>query len=172
MTGNIQLGDVATWVGGIATSLAFLVTYLLLRARQKEFRASEHERRERDEDRRKDQARFVSAWVVGTSPQNPASTQLSVNVQYRNGSEEPIFGCNLYALHDYGPDAETTARAFIGVVPPHGSSTRDFRAQVVEGLLTDPPIEIRFTDSRGRHWRRRHDGQLIPMNENPDNGPC
>ena len=73
MTGDIQLGDLATWVGGIATSL---VTYLLLRAQQKEFRASEHERRERDDDRRKDQARFVSAWVVGTSPQNPASTQL------------------------------------------------------------------------------------------------
>jgi hypothetical protein len=52
---SLELGDIATWVGAVETIGAFIATWMLLRAQQRELHLSE-------QDRRKDQARYVSAW--------------------------------------------------------------------------------------------------------------
>ncbi len=96
----------------VGSGALFIAQRAQLREQQGELAIAQEERREQEEDRRKDQGRLVSAW-----PYRVNSGDSFVRVEYRNGSDEPVFGCNVYVLSDWGPDP-IPVRHWLGIVPP------------------------------------------------------
>ena len=113
-----QLGDVATWVGGLATAVALFLTWRLLRITRQEQRAARA-------DERQKQARLVSAWCENVQP---ASTDAysKVTVSLQNLSEEPIYDVRVAVgaswLDDGLPPAEFEV---LHLVPPKQTRTRE-----------------------------------------------
>lgn len=140
----VQWGDVGTWVAGLATAGAFIVTAAVFVMQLR--------------DRRREDARQISAWVdsrnYGTSP--PV-----YDVKCRNGSPEPIYLVLIVAggiehgmgkvLNVLGPKStQMVAISVPGKVDEEGKV-----------MPIDPPVHIRFTDAAGRRWGREPDGRLI-----------
>lgn len=108
-----QLGDVATWIGGVGTAAALLLTYALLRLSRSEHSAEAA-------DARLAQARKVSAWSVGVTVGNPLDM---VDLKLRNASDEPIYGTRVAVGRVWEPNrcsgvigcAPVTERAGEGV---------------------------------------------------------
>jgi len=158
---------------------ALILALFLLKAQQKQLGLQKEEFAAMEQDKRKGQARLVSAWCASfgerfiddmTASILPGEKN-EVSVAYRNRSEEPVFACNVYVGSDLGPDAKWT-RAWLDVLPPGFDDILTVRTRLTPGLLTLPPVEMRFTDASGRHWHRRGNGVLEQLAENSDNGPC
>lgn len=133
----MQWGDVGTWVAGIATGGAFIVTSAVFTMQLR--------------DRRREDARQVSAWI---SSRETRLQPTDFEVKCRNGSPEPIY------------DVMITAGAFhpprgvkVNVVGPLKTATVSIRAPINH----DPPIHLRFTDSAGRRWGRHENGRLVKI---------
>jgi hypothetical protein len=144
MFGQVQWGNVGTWVGGLATGLAFLATTIVITAT---FR-----------DRVRDQARLVSAWIHSIAFVGGDTPYRQVQIRFRNGSVEPVYRLRLIEVKDGSKVAETVGQA---TVPPMGpGESQDggpFRAPDDDSPLG---VVVEFTDARGRHWRRKEDGRL------------
>jgi hypothetical protein len=77
MFGEVQWGNVGTWVGALAAASAFIVTASLLVLQYR--------------DRVREQARLVSAWLEDISfVSNETGTRRQALVRFRNGSGEPV----------------------------------------------------------------------------------
>jgi hypothetical protein len=176
--GRLDYGDAPTWLASIFTGLAVLGAYRLLNTQQDELRAAQEDRRANEDDRRRDQARFVSAWCDGvTGPDaggdlTKKSTwqRHSVFVHYRNGSEEPVFNARVTVKSHWGATPNDIQSEHLHILAPR--SEGDVRLEVV--LPPDevlgmprpfPPVEMSFTDARGRSWIRSDQGELNQMEE-------
>jgi hypothetical protein len=158
--GNVEWGDVATWVGGIATSLALFFTYALLRVTRREQRAVQAEKREA-------QARLVSAWTTQIQP-GPGSSSYSVTLTLQNSSDEPVYGLRTAV----GSEWSRAEIAYVEldldyIVPPKASQRREIALQFARikpaGAGSSLPVELLFTDAAGRHWHRDRHGSLTQI---------
>jgi hypothetical protein len=124
------------------------------------------------------QARLVSAWAIAmyaAAYGDPMPKDLDaalVNVEYRNGSEEPIYAVTLWVRHHHGPDAGTTPMHLGLVAPRTQKEVQLEQVPLPPDLLSLPPVEVTFTDAHLQHWRRDGLGDLHLLPENPHVGVC
>lgn len=127
------------------------------------------------QDRLRAQADMVSAWTahVEVAQGNEEPTCVAT-IQLRNASAAPIYRCSAVARPHWGDfepaNATEVGGAYWAVLPP-GDLTIELDVDPLPELLTAPPVELMFTDAAGRHWRRRVDGVLEPLELN-SGGVC
>lgn len=122
---GVQWGDVASWVGSIATSAALLLTYALLRVTRRDQRAQWL-------DQRMSQARKVSAWCESASPGGDG--QVTAFVRLQNASDEPIYGTRVAVGSDWLSDQPRYSELDLSyVTPPRYSAAH--------------PIEVRLRNA-------------------------
>jgi hypothetical protein len=158
----VQLGDVASWVGGIATAVALLFTYFLLRITRKEQMAQRAEQRQA-------QARLVSAWCDHIEPISGSQSH-AVTVTLQNSSHEPIYGVRVAVGGGWSRDGSERRELDLPyVIPPNYR-----REHTVPLLLAPesgdgkfpPPVELIFSDAAGgRFWGRDRYGRLTQLKE-------
>jgi hypothetical protein len=156
--GTVQWGDVATWVGGIATSAALYLTYGLLRITRREQRTAQAEKREA-------QARLVSAWMSQIH-QETSSSKYSVTVILQNSSDEPVYGLRAAVGAEWsGADIEYVEFDLDYIVPPKSRQQKEIVLQFTRAgahaARSSLPIELLFSDSAGKRWHRDRYGSLI-----------
>jgi len=162
---TVQWGDVATWVGGIATAVALLLTYALLRVTRREQRTAQVEKREA-------QARLVSAWT-NQIQQDPGSSKYSVTITLQNSSHEPVYGLRVAVGAEWsGPDIAYVELDLDYLVPPKYSQEKEIVLQFARTTAgtastagSSLPVELLFTDAAGKHWHRDRYGSLIQITE-------
>jgi hypothetical protein len=159
-TAEIQWGDVATWVGGIATAAALFLTYRLLRITRREQRTLQVEKRQA-------QARLVSAWTSQVQPTSGSSVS-SITVTLQNSSHEPVYGLRV-AVGSRWAERQITYDELdlLYIMPPKSQQEietvlqlADARNGEVESTL---PVELLFSDAAGRYWHRNQQGGLTEI---------
>jgi len=162
-----QWGDVATWVGGIATAVALILTYWLLRITLREQRRLQTEQRQA-------QARLVSAWSsqIQRAADGP---RYSVTVTLKNNSDEPIYGLRAAV----GPGWSASDRSYteldlVYVMPPKSHKDEEVSIQLHRqpaDAAESLPVELIFSDTAGRFWHRDRNGELTQItDERPPSG--
>jgi len=158
---QVQWGDVATWVGGLATALALFLTWFLLRL-------TRQEQREARAEQRQAQARLVSAWSdhVGPASSNGRHT---VTVKLQNSSDEPIYGVRAAVGASWiGDQIPFEELDIIYIVPPRSTRQQDVCLQVDRAPdgshEPSPPVEVIFYDAtHGGLWLRDRFGHLAQI---------
>ena len=155
---QLQWGDVAAWVGSIATSVALLLTYFLLRITRREQRAAQA-------DERQAQARKVSAWCNRVDPA-PGKGPDTVHVKLKNASDEPIYGVRVAVGSDWWSDPITYKELDLSyVIAPRHDEEYSIELRLGRTAEGDPehspPVEITFSDaSGGKFWHRDRYGGI------------
>jgi hypothetical protein len=158
----VQWGDVATWVGGIATAIALFLTYALLRVTRREQRALQLEKRQA-------QARQVSAWTSQIRETSDRSAY-SVTVTLKNSGTEPVYGLRIAVGSGWtGKPITYDELDLFYIVPPVSQLEKEKVLQLdpapngrVESNL---PVEMLFSDAAGRYWHRDREGGLTEITE-------
>jgi hypothetical protein len=163
---DVQWGDVATWVGGIATAIALFLTYLLLRLTRREQRANRA-------DLDLAQARLVSAWCDSVQPATGAERDLII-VTLQNSSHEPIYAARLAVGPEWSTEQTECAEPDLDVkdvVPPRQDSRHEVRLRLSRApdgnYEPSPPVEILFRDASRRFWHRDRFGRLTQIKDDP-----
>jgi hypothetical protein len=149
-----QWAKVGTIVGGFGTLLAFAGTLYLLNMQGQQLGVAQRQERDREDDRHREQARLVAAWCIGRE------RVVGATIAVTNRSDEPVYGCCPRVKSTWGPGHDLKW-VNVGVLPP--ASTRNVEIPIkFPRAMGDilPPVEVTFTDSAGRHWRRRDNGSL------------
>jgi len=155
---HVQWGDVAGWVGSIATSVALLLTYRLLRLTRREQRAQQAEERQA-------QARKISAWCERVDPA-PGNGPDSAVVRLQNSSDEPIYGVRVAVGSGWwGEQIKYEELDLSYVIAPNYNEPHDVQLRLARTAddqpEPSPPVEIIFSDaSGGRFWYRDRYGGL------------
>jgi hypothetical protein len=157
---HLQWGDVADWVGSVATSLALLLTYLLLRATRQEQHAIRVEQRQT-------QARKVSAWCEQLEPAVDRGLDRVV-VRLQNASDEPIYDLRVAVGSDWWSAEIAYVELNVSyVIGPHYSEQHvvDIRMSRTadDNPEHSPPVEIIFGDASGNFWHRDRYGGLTEI---------
>jgi hypothetical protein len=163
----VQLGDVASWIGGIATSAALFLTYGLLKVTRRD-------QREFWAEQRQAQARKTSAWCERVEAAKGLGPD-KVTVRLRNASDEPIYGVRLAVGADWwnsSPARKETEITYVLAPRSDAEFTLELRLDrtATGEAEPSPPVEIIFGDAGGtRFWRRDRFGGLseIPGPEPP-----
>jgi hypothetical protein len=165
-----QLGDVATWFGGVATAVALFLTWSLLLITRQEHRAALA-------DERRKQARLVSAWCEDVQPtSDDAYSQVTVTLQ--NLSEEPIYDVRVAVGASWVDDGlPPAAFEVLHLVPPKQTRTRETTLRLgrrADGSPeTAPPVEIIFYDATGvQLWLRNRFGSLAQIDSSDGGSPA
>lgn len=154
---EVQWGDVASWVGGVATAVALLLTYGLLRITRREQRALQA-------DKRQAQARLVSAWTSQLQLA-PDRSAYSVTVTLKNSGSEPIYGLRVAVGSGWiAKKPDYNELELVYVLPPKSQQDKATVVQLdttqnVVGQST-LPVEMLFSDGSGRYWHRDRQGRL------------
>jgi len=163
---NIELGDLATWVTGIATAGAWTAALISIRRERKtreEFNKDKLERESRN------QAVKISSWFGGRILPGDERDSLIL----LNRSDTPIY--NVVATMVFaqggaprmGEDMRDLPdhRACYTVLPP--GTWRAAAPGGWGGMHRMPAVEIAFTDTAGLNWVRRGSGQLMRLPAEP-----
>lgn len=166
---TLELGDIPTWLGAVATSVAVGIALAGL--------ARERAARRADDAAaafiaRREQASVVSAWVSAERIDGINGTAIMI----RNGSESPIYHAVLSLVLLQGAGARTGEelardgldpewQRTVLVVPP-GTWYLEVSGGW-GGMHRQPGAEIAFMDVHGVAWVRRADGLLQELSEAP-----
>lgn len=164
---GFPVGDLATWVGAVATSGALWLAILGVRSERRyriaaETAAADHARRS--------QAEAVFAWYRGFTPGAEAEPRGYDSLVVRNDSGLPVYDAVVSLVLVQGAGARTseqlaanpnfrfTLRKETFAIPPG-----TWRFRVVEGwsgMSVRAGAEVAFRDARGGFWVRLADGAL------------
>lgn len=175
----VEWGNVPEWVAAVGTLGAFGVALWLLGAQLGTYRASEQDRIQGDAIR-------ISAWwslpqsiKIGLRERirtrRAPERRHEVTVHLRNSSDNPVYDCIVYLgpTRQPTPGGREDAWDFHFPVLPGGqtltrSAPSDYFILEPQDHLPDeagfyrgPWVEIVFTDSAGRHWRRTKRGRVV-----------
>lgn len=166
----VQWGDVGTWIGGLATAFALVVTWRLLLITRQEQRAARAEKHQA-------QARLVSAWSDHVEP--AAGNERSVvTVRVRNSSHEPVYGVRAaVGATWFGDKIPHTELPLIFVVPPKSTLPHDvplLLSQLADGSYDPaPPVEVIFYDAAHEGpWLRDRFGRLRQVSDDGSQSPA
>jgi hypothetical protein len=154
---EVQWGDVASWIGGLATAVALFLTYGLLRITRGEQKALQAEKTEA-------QARLVSAWTSHLQLA-PDRSACSVTVTLKNSGSEPIYGLRVAVGSGWtAKKPDYSELELVYVLPPKSEQDKDTVVQLdttqnAAGQST-LPVEMLFSDGAGRYWHRDRQGRL------------
>jgi hypothetical protein len=165
---RVEYGTLPDWLAGAGTVGALAVALVLL---SQDLRA----RREVEEERRRAQASRVVCWLESVedtadfTPTYGAIVTLTpsdhLDVVLHNGSEEPVFDCQVHV--DLDPSAPTRATA-----PSWGWRLTLTERMIPPGRTRRPVWELPgddlphtsawmvFTDTNNQRWQREHSGRL------------
>jgi hypothetical protein len=159
----VQLLRDQAWIaiGSIATALAFVVAFVAIVLDLRDRAAAERQR----------QASRISAWISNAPGREvPISGPWPTIAEILNASDQPVYRVIVWmvfyagGLYTTGEDAardDERGPATALVLPP---GRYRVRLPVFDpGMLKRPAVEIAFTDASGRHWIRRQDGRLDPI---------
>jgi hypothetical protein len=160
LAAEVQWGDVATWVGGVATAVALFLTYGLLRITRREQRTLQAEKRQA-------QARLVSAWTSQIQLASDGS-EYSVTVTLKNSGTEPIYGLRVAVGSGWiGREPDYNELKLIYVLPPKSQQDRETAIQLDTSrnvaAQSTLPVEMLFSDGSGRYWHRDRQGRLTEI---------
>lgn len=124
--------------------------------------------KEKREDAKRKQATGVSTWLSKKHFPNSQLTQQIVVLN--NNSDAPIYNIVVSIVDTRSRDAkgEKTPAEFqliVDAAPPGQSFC--FAPQGYGGMGFHPGVEIAFSDTNGRHWVRRGNGQLRNLPRSP-----
>lgn len=161
---HIQWGDVATWVGGVGTAIALILTYRLLRITRREQRDLQAEKRQA-------QARLISAWT-GQLQQVSSDPACSVVVTLQNSSHEPVYGLRAAVGFTWSTEGSKFAEAkIVYLMRPKSSQDEKVELESTQWATgaagPPPPVELLFSDAAGKHWHRNRYGLLAEINDEP-----
>lgn len=144
--GVLQWGNVPEWLAAIGTVGALAVALFLLK-------------QEIDDRRRaksKAQQWPASGIVAWAEPRTDAGGWQTVAL---NRSDEPVYDVvvRFTPLREGGSDPIESVSGTLAPGPPKPLDTYGDTPQDLFGI---PPVEIEFTDGRGRHWLRTANGAL------------
>lgn len=143
---SVDWGSVPEWFAAIGTVGALFVALILLRNE-----LADRRRAAEVADRRP--ADGIFAWA------EPRTDAGGWQTFVHNRSDEPIYDAVVYFTPLTDPPLPTEESVW-GTVPPGGPKAGDRYGDRPGDLFGIPPVEIEFTDGRGRHWRRDDTGQL------------
>lgn len=146
--GSAWLDTASNVFAALGTVGAFVTGFVLLRREQ----AREADR---TEDERRAQAARVSAWVE-MYRRTDGVRELALHVH--NASDMPIYEVELPLP---APAGEEPGSEFIGLVPPGQTIRRTAPQEWTRSYVQPEPVEVEFTDSAGREWRRDEQGKLM-----------
>jgi hypothetical protein len=158
--GPVQLGDVATWVGGAATAVALVLTWALLVITRREQRSKET-------DQRQAQAHRVSGWS-DRSEQIGDTAVHAITVAVQNASNEPVYGVRAaVGAAWFGDPIRYKELKLRRVLPPkcdHQETVElPLHRSAAGGYEPAPPVELIFRDAAGRYWHRHRNGELTEI---------
>lgn len=165
---TLRYGDVGTWVGGLGTTAAVVVS--LSQTRRE--RRARYAREAVDAEERRRSFADVSAWWAGwTVEENPQLGQPNTLVEMENRSEALVYQVVITLLFSAGlgpTKGEDVAedwpyRSVVDALAPGR-----WRVPVPGGwggMSRYPGFEVAFTDLNGQAWVRRIGGSLerIPV---------
>lgn len=155
------LGDVATWVTGIATLILIYIGFLQIK--------NERESRIKNDlqinlQKRREQAEKVACWIIGETDDDHGHW---IWVAILNQSTQPIYQAiaNLTIIRHTGEVVgnDTLGNACIGLVPP-GKGFIAISA-LYAGHFRRAESELAFRDSAGVNWVRKANGELWEIGE-------
>jgi len=143
---GVEWGDVPGWFAAIGTVGALFVALVLLH----------NERRDREraaEVADQKPADGIFAWVA------PRTDAGGWQTFVHNRSDEPVYDAVVYFTPLTDPPMPTVESVW-GTIPPGETKPGDRYGDRPADIFGIPPVEIEFTDGRGRHWRRNSEGKL------------
>ena len=153
-------GAYGTWaavVVGLAAVVVALVVYIT------DVRAKRHAEEWA-------QAEQISAWEEGEIARD---TTMDAVIALLNASTNPvhrvvvtlvIFKGGLGPSRD-GREANRDFQTYLRILPPGKHYT--LTAGDYHGMMSQPAVEVAFTDKGGKHWLRDGDGKLVRLMESP-----
>jgi hypothetical protein len=158
-SGQVQWGDVATWVGGVGTAITLFLTYGLLFITRREQRTLQSEKRQA-------QARLVSAWSSNVAKISDG-TMHSVTVILQNSSDEPVYGVRA-AVGDrwQGENIKYSEVELSFVIPPESCQEKATSLElppITDTAGSSLPVELLFSDAAARYWHRDRHGELTQI---------
>lgn len=170
----VATGTIATVVAAVAAAVFAAGAFRLESDRQDQLRL----------DRRKHQAERVAAWFDWAWTERPESAYARATrvrrpvVRMRNASDLPVTDVHVTVRLA----GQTLGRMTHPLVPPDQdlievsaeiseglddfNAYRDSGDANLEDLESQPCVDISFTDSGGRRWKRLHGGQLTEVRVN------
>lgn len=156
-------GNVPEWIAAVGSLGALAVALWLLGAQLRTYRTSEQDRIQSDATR-------VSAWW-STPEIAPV-----VSVHIRNAGDNPVYDCVVFLGPSRQPPPDSSRTDswdfHFPIVPAGETLTKSVPSEhfILEsqdhlpdqhGFFRGAWVEIVFTDSAGRFWSRKRDGQLV-----------
>lgn len=148
---TVDWGNVPGWFAAVGTVGALLVAFWLLR------REIDDKRSMADVVDQKP-ASGVFVWV------EPRSDAGGWQTWATNRSDEPVYGAVVYFTPLTDPPMPTVESVW-GTIPPGEARVGDSYGDHPSDVFGVPPVEIEFTDGRGRHWRRGVAGELREISQ-------
>ncbi|MFF2587602.1 hypothetical protein ACFVSS_06860 [Peribacillus butanolivorans] len=156
---KFEVGDLATWVGGLGTIATLIFAFWQLQT----------ERRTANDNEKKFQATKVSVWIDSEN-----SREICYSIQ--NVSDLPIYQAIITLVgiqgaglprngEDEGVDESYKYRLNLVTIPPGKFFTTSESSD--RGPSFEYGVEIAFTDASGNHWVRRSNGQLKEIKTSP-----
>lgn len=153
---KFEVGDLATWVGGLGTIATLIFAFWQLHS----------DRRTARDNEKISQATKVSVWIDSEN-----STETCYSIQ--NVSDSPIYQAVITlvaiqgsGLPQNGEDNESYGyRVALATVPP--GKYYAISPSGGGGMHLVSGAEIAFTDAEGNYWVRRSNGQLKEIDKNP-----
>lgn len=142
----VDWGTVPDWFAGVGTVGALIIALVLLKNEMADRKrvAESHDRKPAD---------AIFAWV------QPRTDAGGWEAYVMNRGDGPVYDAVVYYTPLTDPPLPTVESVW-GTIPPGDARPGDRYADHPTDLFGIPPVEIEFTDGRGRHWRRKADGQL------------
>jgi hypothetical protein len=167
--GEIQWGDLATWIGSLATGFAFIATFWLLLLTRRE-------QRDARTDQIEEQARKVTAWVERFTPAEPSEETVpdQVEVVVSNASDQTVYRLDVAVGRNWGyrdKDSDPNYELVPGLPYVISPGYRQTHAVAVNFVPESPdpgrpPVELSFGDGlHGRWWWRNRWGALTDVTE-------
>ena len=159
---QINWGDIATWVTGLASIALFIVAFIQIQT----------ERNIRLKREKRNQAEHISCWIIaeGVAQNHHGVRDYVAWVAILNQSPQPVYQVIVSivavpesgrGLYRGGPIA--TDQICISVVSP-GQGYTVVPAHY-QGMFRRPGVEMAFQDGTGRNWVRTALGELSEIKE-------
>ena len=144
---GVEWGNVPGWFAAIGTVGALFVALWLLRTDMRD-------RKRTAEVVDQKPANGIFAWV------EPRTDAGGWQTFVHNRSDEPVYDAVVYFTPLTDPPLRTV-ESVLGTIPPRREAKPgDLYGDRPTDIFGIPPVEIEFTDGRGRHWRRDASGRL------------
>jgi hypothetical protein len=169
--------SITDWLSGIGTCFGALGTFFAFGAAlwqiSNERKARKKAEKEAISERIRAQAVQISAWVVRFMHSQGNQNGVPLLASVLNASKEPVYEVIISLVSIQGAgyrDARQapeyyTSRKYLSVLPPG-----QYYISIPSGgnaMMVRYGLEICFTDSSGRHWVRKGNGNLIEINQSP-----